>query len=217
MSGISLADEAANTIRGKILEGVLPPGSHINIALLTKELDISQTPIREALKKLIPDGLVVYRPRIGYTVRALTLHEYLQVSEIHQALEIYLVRELAKTPSILDYAALSRINDELEACAGNRDIAAVGLKNDAFHRKLYENYPNKLMISRLIDLWDEVRSQRDFMYRSQVCLSKVAEAHREIVAAIGEGNPEKAAAAMRAHYTGGREGAIMSFPVNGGR
>ena len=205
---------AANTIRSKILEGVLPPGAHINIAFLTKELNISQTPIREALKKLIPDGLVVYRPRIGYTVRVLSLHEYLQVSEIHQALEIYLVSELANTPSILDYEALARINDELEARAGAGDIVGVGLQNDAFHRKLYEHYPNRLMLSRLIDLWDEVRAQRNLMYRSQAFLAKVAGEHRAIVEAIRGGSSATAADAMRAHYVSGREGAIMSFPAN---
>lgn len=215
MPGISLADEAAKTIRDQILEGRLAPGVHINIATLTRELKISQTPIREALKRLIPDGLVVYRPKIGYTVRVLTLHEYLQVSEIHQALEIHLVSEMAKTPVIVDYDALWEVNDALEACARCGDTAGVGLKNDAFHRKLYENYPNRLMLSRLIDLWDEVRSQRDIMYRSQAFLAKVADEHRRILDAIRDGCPEEAGEAMQAHYLSGREGAIMSFPTNG--
>lgn len=213
MPSVSLADEAARTIREKILEGYLPPGSRINIASLVKELNISQTPIREALKKLIPDGLVVYKAKMGYAVRALSLHEYLKVSEIHQALEMYLVRELAKTPSIVDYDSLSAINDELERLAQEGDTAGVGLGNDSFHRKLYENYPNRLMISRLVDLWDEVRSQRDIMYRSQAFLAKVAKEHEQIVEAIRGGRGDDAALAMTVHYASGRESAIMSFPT----
>jgi DNA-binding GntR family transcriptional regulator len=214
LSGISLADEAAKAIREKILEGLIPPGAHINIATLTKDLGISQTPIREALKKLIPDGLVVYRTKVGYTVRVLTLHEYLQVSEIHQALEIHLVRELAKTPSIVDYDALAAINDALDLHARAGETAEVGLKNDAFHRKLYVNYPNKLMVSRLIDLWNEVRLQRDIMYQSPAFLSRVADEHRSILRAIRGGRPDEAAETMSVHYVSGRQGAIMAFPTD---
>ena len=80
MPNTSLADQAANKIRILIEKNGLKPGSHINIDSLAKEFGISQTPIREALKKLISEGLAVYRPRVGYSVRNLTLHDYLQVS-----------------------------------------------------------------------------------------------------------------------------------------
>ena len=91
------------------------PGAHINIDFLAKEFGISQTPIREALKKLIAEGIAVYRPKVGYSVRNLTLHEYLQVSEIHQVLETYLVKELAKMPFIVDMVSLNTINQELQS------------------------------------------------------------------------------------------------------
>ena len=215
MQSISLADRAAIEIRDRIVAGVLSPGSRVNIAAMSKELNISPTPIREALKKLIPEGLVVYKSRAGYAVRVLTLHEYLQVSEIHQALEIHLVREFAGTPGLIDQDDLHGINDELDALARNGDADGVARKNDAFHRKLYETYPNKLMISRLTDLWDGVRSQRDIMYRNNAFLLRVADEHRRILAAITAGNPDAAADAMRAHYVSGRESAVMSFPTNG--
>ena len=202
-------------IRDRIVGGTLSPGSHINIAAISKELNISPTPIREALKKLIPEGLVVYKSKVGYAVRVLTLHEYLQVSEIHQALEIHLVRELACTPGLIDYGGLNEINNELDALARSGDADGVARKNDAFHRKLYEKYPNKLMISRLTDLWDGVRTQRDIMYLNNAFLLRVADEHRKILDAIAEGNPDAAAGTMRAHYVSGRESAIMSFPTNG--
>ncbi len=215
MQSISLADRAAIEIRDRIVAGVLSPGSRVNIAALSKELNISPTPLREALKKLIPEGLVVYKSRVGYAVRVLTLHEYLQVSEIHQALEIHLVRELAGTPGLLDQDGLHRINDELDALARNGDADGVARKNDAFHGKLYETYPNKLMISRLRELFEAVRPQRDMMYRSNAFLLRVADEHRRILGGIAAKDPDTAARAMRAHYVSGRESAVMSFPTNG--
>jgi len=210
----SLADYAANKIRIMIQENKLMPGEHINIDLLSRDLGISQTPIREALQKLIAEGIAVYRPKIGYSVRNLTLHEYLQVSEIHQVLETYLVKEIAKMPFIVDIASLYSINEELRRLIGENDREGIAQANDRFHRKLYENYHNKLMITRLFDLWNEVRSLRNIMYNNKMFTNKIAAEHEAIIEAIEKGDPVAAEKAMTAHYISGRESAIISFPVD---
>jgi len=210
----SLADYAANKIRIMIQENKLMPGEHINIDLLSRDLGISQTPIREALQKLIAEGIAVYRPKIGYSVRNLTLHEYLQVSEIHQVLETYLVKEIAKMPFIVDIASLYSINEELRRRICENDREGIAQANDRFHRKLYENYHNKLMITRLFDLWNEVRSLRNIMYNNKMFTNKIAAEHEAIIEAIEKGDPVAAEKAMTAHYISGRESAIISFPVD---
>jgi DNA-binding GntR family transcriptional regulator len=210
----SLADYAANKIRIMIQENKLMPGEHINIDLLSRDLGISQTPIREALQKLIAEGIAVYRPKVGYSVRNLTLHEYLQVSEIHQVLETYLVKEIAKMPFIVDIASLYSINEELKRRIGENDREGIAQANDRFHRKLYENYHNKLMITRLFDLWNEVRSLRNIMYNNKIFTNKIAMEHEAIIEAIEKGDPAAAERAMTAHYISGRESAIISFPVD---
>jgi len=210
----SLADYAANKIRIMIQENKLMPGEHINIDFLSRDLGISQTPIREALQKLIAEGIAVYRPKVGYSVRNLTLHEYLQVSEIHQVLETYLVKEIAKMPFIVDIASLYSINEELRRRISENDREGIAQANDSFHRKLYENYHNKLMITRLFDLWNEVRSLRNIMYNNKIFTNKIAAEHEAIIDAIEKGDPVAAEKAMTAHYISGRESAIISFPVD---
>ena len=214
MPKTSLADYAANKIRIMIQENKLMPGEHINIDFLSRDLGISQTPIREALQKLIAEGIAVYRPKVGYSVRNLTLHEYLQVSEIHQVLETYLVKEIAKMPFIVDIASLYSINEELRRLIGENDREGIAQANDRFHRKLYENYHNKLMITRLFDLWNEVRSLRNIMYNNKMFTNKIAAEHEAIIEAIEKGDPVAAEKAMTAHYISGRESAIISFPVD---
>ena len=214
MPKTSLADYAANKIRIMIQENKLMPGEHINIDLLSRDLGISQTPIREALQKLFAEGIAVYRPKIGYSVRNLTLHEYLQVSEIHQVLETYLVKEIAKMPFIVDIASLYSINEELRRRISENDREGIAQANDRFHRKLYENYHNKLMITRLFDLWNEVRSLRNIMYNNKMFTNKIAAEHEAIIEAIEKGDPVAAEKAMTAHYISGRESAIISFPVD---
>ena len=211
MPNTSLADQAANKIRILIEKNGLKPGSHINIDSLAKEFGISQTPIREALKKLISEGLAVYRPRVGYSVRNLTLHEYLQVSEILQVIETHLVKELAKIPFIVDITALRAINRELAEClpAGGREM--IGAINDRFHEKIYENYHNKLMTGRLNSLWLEARAPRNLMYDNKVFTNRIVAEHEAIISAIERGDPAAAEAAISVHYV--RESAIIYFPV----
>lgn len=213
MTKISLADHAANKIRTLILESQLMPGTHINIDVISKQFGISQTPVREALKRLIVEGLAVYTPKVGYAVRSLTLHEYLQVSEIHQVLEVYLVRELAKTPFLVDTESIEKINDSIGQSVADNNIDGIAEANDAFHKKLYENYHNKIMLNRLFDLWNEVRSLRNIMYKNSVFTNRIMEEHRRIIYAIRSENPSAAEKAMNEHYRSGRESAIISFPV----
>lgn len=209
----SLADNAANQIRELIFSGDLKPGEHANIDVLAKRFAISQTPVREALKKLISEGLVVYEPKVGYAVRNLTLHEYLQVSEIHQIIEVYLVRELAKNKTLVDFDALEKINEKIQEAIAQNDIVRIGEGNDLFHRKLYEKYPNKLLLSRLHELWNEVLSLRNIMYKSAVFTSRIFDEHQKIIETIRAGDEEGAAHAMNAHYFSAKEGAIAAFPV----
>ena len=215
MPELSLADRAANIIRGLILQNELRPGEHINIDSLSKKLEISQTPIREGLKELIPEGLATYTPKIGYSVRNLTLHEYLQVSEIHQALEIHLVRELSKMPFLVDFEKLIQINDDLASCIEDLSADKIDEKNDAFHEGLYENYPNKLLVTRLSEINNEARRPRADMFKSAIFTRKIPAEHRAILDGIRSENPDKAAGAMLAHYASARESAIVTFPVEG--
>ena len=212
MQDISLADQSANRIRELILANKLSPGAHINIDALAKEFNISQTPIREALKKLIAEGFVVYKAKIGYSVRNLSLHEYLQVMEIIQVIEVYLVRELAKTNALVNIKELRGINERLRASLKTGDMAAIGRINDEFHSKLYENYPNKFMINRFKDTCNEVVSLRNFMYKNQIFTNRLIQEHEAIIEAIESGDAERAEIAMTEHYLSGRESAIRTFP-----
>ena len=209
----SLADQSANKIRNLILQGSLRPGEHINIDSLSKLFGVSKIPVREALKKLIAEGLAVYTPKVGYAVRNLTLHEYLQVSEIHQALELYLIKELAEMPFLVDTEALEELNAEIKAGIEAGDMEHVTEYNDKFHKKLYEKYPNQLFVERLADLWNEVRSLRNIMYNNLVFAKKTVKEHDAILQAIRKGKPEDAVRAMKRHYASGRDSAIISFPV----
>jgi len=210
---LSKADEAANGLRGLILERKILPGAHINISQLSKQFKISTIPIREALKRLIAEGLVVHKPNVGYAVRNLTLHEYLQVCEVHEALELYLIQKMANINFLVDFDKLERLNLQMKDALSLGDQNLATKANNQFHYAIYENYPNSLFVKRLEETWEEVRPQRNIMYGNPLFTNNIFKEHCQIIQALESGDPEEARKAMEQHYASGRDGAILSFPV----
>ena len=77
----SLKDQVYNIIKEKILTLELPLGAKINIAALSQELEISNTPIREALSRLETDGLVTTEPNVGVSVTNIGMDKFIELSE----------------------------------------------------------------------------------------------------------------------------------------
>ncbi len=96
-------DKAYSYLRKRILTGVFPPGSPLKPYRLEAEIGVSRTPIRDALRLLEQDGLVVMKPRLGARVTSLTIEEFSHLCGMRLALESYAT----------GLAALNRSDDQL--------------------------------------------------------------------------------------------------------
>lgn len=104
---------AYNHIRKKILDGECLPGNTLNTIDLAKEAGVSSTPVRDALRKLESDGLVVIGTRTGAVVRQISAAEYGELCQIRQALESFGAGLAAKQRSEEDLAEIKRHLDEM--------------------------------------------------------------------------------------------------------
>nr|WP_238432735.1 GntR family transcriptional regulator [Micromonospora tarensis] len=85
---LTLAEDVYESIKTLVMDHILPPGERVNIDALARELDVSPTPVREALARLEADGLVRKRPLSGYTTTPLlTRAEFDDLFEVRQLLE----------------------------------------------------------------------------------------------------------------------------------
>lgn len=82
-------DVAYDFIRKKILSGEYPPGYALMTELLAKEIKVSRTPVRDALRKLETDGLVAIRAHVGASVKKMDLKEFREMCELRLALECH--------------------------------------------------------------------------------------------------------------------------------
>jgi DNA-binding GntR family transcriptional regulator len=83
---VSVVDQIIDTLRSQIVNGVLVPGQRLVEADLTEALGVSRSSLREALRKLVSDGLLELRHNRGITVRRLSKHEIIDLMYVHEAL-----------------------------------------------------------------------------------------------------------------------------------
>ena len=151
----SLAEQTYRLLREDIIQGRMRPGERIREKVLSEQLGVSRTPIREALLKLQMAGVVVCNSRRSYNVRLLTLTEVRETFEILGILEGSVVSAVASDITGEELALLEQYNEDMVGIAERGDFYAYGAWNEKFHNVFISKFNN----STLCGLCDSVRSR----------------------------------------------------------
>jgi DNA-binding GntR family transcriptional regulator len=148
----SLADQVAGAIVEGIAAGVLQPGQKLVEAEIAQRLDVSRVPVREALKILETQGIVISRPRRGVRVAEFDDETARHVYAVRVALEKVAVRQLARTGAarVELGRALDPIIQQMESCLSQRDLLGVSKADLAFHRMICVASGNRIALT----LWE---------------------------------------------------------------
>jgi DNA-binding GntR family transcriptional regulator len=200
-------------IRDDIVGGALPLGSRITIDALASRYGVSHMPVREALRDLQGEGLVVIEPNRGARVRTIDARFVENIFEIRTALEVMMVRRAAQRATAPDIARLRSIENALEAEIAREDYAAVVSENRAFHREINRIADNADALPMLDRHWTLLAALwRNFGYGPQR-FAGVANDHRHIIAAIEAHDEEAASAIMGAHAAKAKRELLVRIPV----
>ena len=134
----TLTGMTLDAIRERILSGAYPEGEPLRQDAIAAELGVSRVPIREALRQLEAEGLVVFSPHRGAVVSSLSLDEIDEVFALRADIEPVLLR---RAVPCLDAAALDRaaeVLDRYEYALRVHDVLAYGELNWQFHSTLYD-------------------------------------------------------------------------------
>lgn len=118
----SLLDYAYEALKNRILSGAYPAGSRLPVDRLSRDLDISPTPIKGALNRLVAEHLVEQTPRCGYAVVQLSLKDLSEVLEIRKMFEIFAIR-----PAIRNRERFPEIIRHIESLLDRFDHATEGI------------------------------------------------------------------------------------------
>lgn len=179
-----------------IRAGTLAPGSRLRETDLADRLGISRTPVREAIRQLEADGLVVHLPRQGATVRSLDHAEVIELYEMRAVLEGTAARLAARVVSAVELAELGDLNGEL---AGAEAGPAAQELNRQFHRTLLDSARNRFLVKAMSAL------QKTLLILGPTTLADANRAaaavaeHAAVLQALAARDAAAAEAAMRAH------------------
>ena len=171
---LPLRDVVFNTLRQAILRGEMEPGERLMEIQLAQKLGVSRTPIREAIRKLELEGLVIMIPRKGAEVAHITEKDMRDVLEVRCTLEELAVLLACKNVNAEHIAALKAANKVFEMAIVSKDVVNIVEADVKFHDAIYAMTNN----DRLIQIINNLREQ---MYRYRLEYVKDARTHSILI------------------------------------
>ena len=200
----ALYEQVAERLRARIFAHELPPGSWIDEQALVLEYGISRTPLREALKVLAAEGLVVLKPRRGCYVTELSEQDIDEVFPVMALLEGRVAEEAARRVTSADFVRLAAIHEELEQHAAANNTDRFFETNQRFHAALQEIAGNRYLAQLIDDARKVIKLTRRDSLRLEGRLKQSLAEHRGILEALRLKDPALAQQRMHDHLLSGR-------------
>jgi len=197
---LSLGERAYRRLRECIVQGVLPAGRKVSERSLATQLGISAQPVREALRRLEQDGMVVTHPRRGTVVAEMGPAQLAELGRIRAALEGVAAALAAERMDAAALARLAGILERMKSGTEATDHDALDEANEEFHALIHRATGNLFLIRSLGSLraYDNLGRHRAVGSQPRD-LPKALREHRGIVAALRRRDPALAEARMRGH------------------
>jgi DNA-binding GntR family transcriptional regulator len=193
---LTKTEAAFRTLRQGIEEGRYRPGEHLRVASLIEELDMSPTPIREALRLLQAEGLVTHNAHRGMAVAEYSPESAEEVYRLRKLLEPMATEDTARSASDEQIAGIRRLHDELrEALHDDLRTDAAEL-NAAWHRAIWSASSSRYLQEFIARLWQALPIQAIWLTgRANLSFAQ----HERIMKAIERRDAAAAGACMREH------------------
>ena len=191
-NGWSLRKEIFDYLSGQIEKGTLTPGSLINVRKLTEELNVSRTPLREALAQLEVQGLVTIMPQRGVLINVLTLENLLDLFEIIGALESQVVKKVFDGITENKISTMVRYNQAMATAIEKGKNRKFHETNILFHKVFLDLSANQELTSYIGNLKLRLFGFAVRSYRDRFKRAIVAE-HDVFIDLVRDGNRDGAA------------------------
>lgn len=196
---LPLRDIVFQTLRKAILNGELEPGERLMETQLGEKLGVSRTPIREAIRKLELEGLVVMVPRKGAQVAQFTEKDIEDVLQVRAALEALSAKLACRHMDERSFLKLQLIITEYEYAAKEDDIEVMIQKDIEFHDTIALACKNEKLIQLYNNMREQVQRYRIAYLKNTEESNAVIAEHNEILDALKERQEEVAAGLATKH------------------
>lgn len=215
----SLGADVYTVLWDRILSRSLHPGEKLSDLHLSDELGVSRTPVREALHRLVQDGVVSYHPNRGFYVASFERSDIAEIFDLRAALEALALRRVAASMTPGDFRGareeLDRVGNliaDAEDDEQRHEAASAFLAIDqGFHRWLIEGSENKRLITIVNGLWAQISVFQRAGTHVPGWMEIALEQHATILDELVAGNIDGAADALEQHIVDMKDRLLADF------
>jgi DNA-binding GntR family transcriptional regulator len=201
-SGGSLTDLAYLLLRDRLVMLEIKPGEPINEDRLRAECNLGRTPIREALKRLEQERLVVAYPRRGTFATDVNISDLSHISEVRRTLEPLAAAAAAERATSEDRAALTELRSQLDTATPSGDNTELLRTDVGVHRAIYRCVHNPFLEDTLVS-YDNLATRIWCVFLPRLSgMAGHVDEHGPLLTAIVEGDAEKASELATQHVVG---------------
>ena len=195
----SLREAALSAIRQAILNGDLKPGQRLVEGEIAEQLGISRAPVREALRQLETEGLVVSIPHRGTFVAELSPADLWEIYTLRAALERLAVRIVTEKASPDVLARLEKAVADMAEAAHTGDLTRLAALDMSFHEMLCRASGHSRLLNTWLSMTAQIRTFIDLTNTLYLPPEEVVRLHTEVVEHIRHGRAEEAGEALAGH------------------
>lgn len=196
---IPLRDVVFNTLRSAIITGELAPGERLMEIKLANELGVSRTPVREALRKLEREGLVITTARKGAEVAPINEKDLREVLEIRKALESLACQLASQKITAQQLLLLEEKNDAIAQAVDENDTEGITRMDIEFHEIIYTVTENRRLMYMLHQLKEHILRYRLQYIKDMKNKKNIVDEHRKIITALENHNARAAKKEIERH------------------
>lgn len=186
-------------LKEAIIGGELKPGERLMEVQLAEEMGVSRTPVREAIRKLELEGLVVMIPRKGAYVSDITIKDAAEFFEIRWALEGLAAALAAERITDEEIEELERVSQEVKKAAEKTDIEALIEKDAEFHKILFNATRNDRLAQMIKNLKEQLHRFREKSFANPKRVRNTIKEHQKIIDALKSRDAQKAEILTKEH------------------
>lgn len=210
---LPLRDVVFNTLRQAILTGEMKPGERLMEIHLANKLGVSRTPIREAIRKLELEGLVIMIPRRGAEVAQITWKNLKDVLEVRRAIDVLAIELACDRMSSEELDELYRACEAFKEATKTQDARVIAKADVALHDLIVKSTRNDRLM-QLVNTLSEQMYRYRFEYIKDVSQhEKLVQEHNDMYQSILNKNKELAAEAVRKHIDNQEESIIKQLQL----
>ncbi|WP_028309291.1 GntR family transcriptional regulator [Desulfitibacter alkalitolerans] len=187
-----------NEIKSQIISGVLKPREKIFEQDLAEQLEVSRTPIRESINRLLAEGLLI-KDFAGTVVKDINLSHMMEVYELRAVLEGYIAGEVVEKLTKEDFDKLEITLAKQRRSLELKQYVEAAKAGTEFHWILIQKSANVLYQKTLATLFDECERFRNVTFFFEACRRNIIVNHQDLIDVLKEGNKKKVEEKFREH------------------